>query len=91
MTETEILELNLANGALGLATLICVVMVAWATVSEVLERVRARWARGAHDYHMFAVPELGLTMADGGEKVDESPGKSPGKSLHKSTDETPKQ
>ncbi|MGZ5443944.1 MAG: hypothetical protein ACXW5U_03425 [Thermoanaerobaculia bacterium] len=77
MTETEILELNLANGALGLATLICFLMVAWATVSEVAERLRARWAQGAHDDHMFAVPELGLTMADGGEKVDEKAEETP--------------
>lgn len=68
MTETELLELNIANAALGIATLICILMVAWGVVAEVAARVRARYA-GAHDDHLFAVPELGLTMADGGEKV----------------------
>jgi hypothetical protein len=72
MTELEILELNIANAALGVATLVCVLVVAWATGAEVVERVRARWAASLpQDDHLFAVPGLGLTMADGGEKVDD--------------------
>ncbi|HEX7708647.1 MAG TPA: hypothetical protein VF701_19455 [Thermoanaerobaculia bacterium] len=73
MTEMEVLELNFANAALGIATLICVLMVAWATAAEVLGRIKARSHAHAatNDHHLFTVPGLGLTMADGGEKVDE--------------------
>lgn len=70
MTEHELLLLNIANAALGIATLIAVVMIGWAAFSEVAERVRARWAAMADD-HAFSVAGLGVTMADGGEKVDE--------------------
>lgn len=70
MTQNEFFLLNLANAALGIATLVCVVAVAWGVVSELAARARARVA-AAMDDHAFAVPELGLTMADGGEKVDE--------------------
>jgi hypothetical protein len=70
MTPAEVLELNIVNAALGLAAVICIAVVAWGVVSEVAVRLRARWAATA-DTHAFALPELGLTMADGGEKVDE--------------------
>ena len=69
MTEQEMLLLNLANGALGVATVIPVLMIAWATFSELAERVRARRAVTA-DAHAFSIAGLGVTMADGGEKVD---------------------
>lgn len=71
MTPTEVLQLNIANAVLGLATLICVCMVAWGVISEVAVRIRSRAAAAAPDDHSFVVPELGLTMADGGEKVDQ--------------------
>lgn len=71
MTEAEILELNIANAALGVATLVCVAAIAWGVFSELLERARQRWAATERDSHTFAVPVVGLTMADGGEKVDE--------------------
>lgn len=69
MTEHELLLLNIANAALGLFTLLFFVMVGWATVKEIAARVRARVAATADD-HAFAVAGLGVTMADGGEKVD---------------------
>lgn len=70
MTPAEVFELNLVNAALGLATLICIAAVAWGVVSEIAVRLRAR-ASAFADSHTFALPEVGLTMADGGEKVDE--------------------
>ncbi len=70
MTPDEVFELNIVNAALGLATVICILAVAWGVVSEVVARMRAR-AVAAAESHAFHLPELGLTMADGGEKVDE--------------------
>lgn len=70
MTQNEFFLLNMANAALGIATLVCVVMVAWGVVSELAARARARVA-SAMDDHSFAIPQLGLTMADGGEKIEE--------------------
>lgn len=70
MTPDEVFELNIVNAALGLATLVCILAVAWGVVSEIAARLRAR-AVAAADSHTFHLPELGLTMADGGEKVDE--------------------
>ena len=70
MSEMDVLELNIANAALALATLVCVLMVGWGVVVEVAERLRARWAQSAaQDDHALALPQLGLTMADGGEKI----------------------
>ena len=72
MTEMDVLELNIANAALALATLVCVLMVGWGVVVEVAERLRARWAQSAaQDDHTLALPQLGLTMADGGEKISD--------------------
>lgn len=70
MTEHELLLLTIANAALGIATLIACVMIGWAAFSELAERFRARVTTLADD-HAFDMAGLGVTMADGGEKVDE--------------------
>ena len=67
MTPGELLQLNIVNAALGVATLICIFAVAWGVWAEVAVWLRARAA--AADRHAFRVSELGLTMADGGEHV----------------------
>ena len=62
--------INLTNLALGLVTLFCVLAVAFGLAQEVYERLQKRIAATTHaDDHAFAVPGLGLTMADGGEKL----------------------
>jgi len=71
-SSPETFWLDLTNVALGLVTLICCVVLAAGVLQEVVVRVRKR----AHvpvenDDHAFALPALGLTMADGGEKVEE--------------------
>lgn len=68
MTEAEILELNIANAALGIATIVCIAAVGWGVVSELWARARQRWALRA-ETHAFVMPEIGLTMADGGERM----------------------
>jgi hypothetical protein len=70
-TDTEVLWLNLTNAGLGLATLAGIVVLAWAALREVAERAKSRVSAHALDPHSAFIPELGLTMADGGEKVDQ--------------------
>lgn len=71
-TDTEILWLNLTNAGLGLATLAGIAALAWAVVRELGERAKSRVAvREPLDPHAAFLPELGLTMADGGENVEE--------------------
>ena len=62
--------LNITDIALGVCTLVCVVLVAQAVVREGWARIRQRVA--APDPHALAIPELGLTMADGGEPIASS-------------------
>ncbi len=72
-TYDEVFWLNLTNLALGLATLVCLLVIAYTTVKEIRQRIRAR-ANVAEfekaDDHAFVIDGLGVTMADGGKKVD---------------------
>lgn len=68
--DPQTVWVNVTNFLLGVVTIVCIGAVAWGALVEVWERVRAS-ARLAHDDHAFEVPGLGLTMADGGKKVDE--------------------
>jgi len=84
--------LNMTNFALGIITLLAVLVVAAAVswdlfflwlhkvrtegmdirsinMQRLMAEVRAEWGT---DPHSLSVPGLGLTMADGGEKVDPS-------------------
>lgn len=80
--------LNVTNAGLGLVVLGAVLIVCFAMAREYL-RAKAPVPRTANgldkefeamlrqeSHHMF-VPELGLTMADGGEKSETSKTKSP--------------
>jgi hypothetical protein len=67
--------LNYTNIALGLVTLACVLAIASGVVHELAGRRRKREARkrtAERDEHAFVIAELGLTMADGGERIDQS-------------------
>ncbi len=67
--------LNSTNALLGIVTLICVLVVAFGIFHDVMERIRKRARARNHfvyDDHAMALPELGYTMADGGEPVDGS-------------------
>jgi hypothetical protein len=62
--------LNITDIALGIVTLACVAFVAQAAFREVYARLLNRSsARPQQDSHVFVLPELGLTMADGGEPI----------------------
>ena len=80
--EAEVVWLNWTNIILGVVVLACFLMVAGAGFVDVFERLRKRSAAyreldhdmkalGTFDDHAFHTPELGMTMADGGERVDE--------------------
>jgi hypothetical protein len=58
--------LNITDIVLGAVTLACVAFVVQAALREIL----ARLARRQEDPHALALPELGLTMADGGTPID---------------------
>jgi hypothetical protein len=62
--------LNFTNIALGLVTLACVLAIAGGVARELLLRWQRRAVTSADD-HAFATPGLGVTMADGGERIDE--------------------
>jgi hypothetical protein len=61
--------LNFTNIALGLVTLACVLVVVAGLVSELRHRLRLR-AGAVADDHAFVTPRLGVTMADGGERLE---------------------
>lgn len=66
-TDPATFWLNLTNIALGLVTLVCVIVVGRVVYSEIV-MIRKRKSL-AEDDHTFLIPELGFTMADGGESV----------------------
>ena len=88
-TETPILErvntvitndfetfwLTATNVVLGLVTLVCLIVLAHGLFLELKARLAVRRASLAvpADDHAFVVPMLGVTMADGGERVDKKP------------------
>jgi hypothetical protein len=66
-SNPETLWLNLTNLGLGIVTLVCVVAVAYNIAVEYWQKARAAASERTHAMH---VPELGWTMADGGEPVE---------------------
>ena len=70
--------LNFTNIALGLVTLLCVLVIAGGVVRELLVRWEHRSAVAGDD-HAFATPRLGVTMADGGERIDRAENEPPQK------------
>ena len=77
-SDPQTLWLNVTNLLLGLATVLALGFVVVAIGREwILRRRRAREIEGldAELEHMLDVPELGMTMADGGEPRNEGPRK----------------
>jgi hypothetical protein len=68
--------LNATNALLGIVTLACVVGLGAALFHDLANKVRSRAQERRHfvfDDHALQVPDLGLTMADGGESVNSEP------------------
>ena len=67
-SDPGMLWLSIVNLTLGLVCLVCVAVIGYGIVLEVAARFRMRVPlAGRLDSHSFHVPELGYTMADGGE------------------------
>jgi hypothetical protein len=68
-SDPKTLWLSITNIGLGLIVLVCCVVVARAFLHDLLERrAQSVSAAAQPDDHSFMEPELGITMADGGEK-----------------------
>jgi hypothetical protein len=69
LSDPKTFWLNITNLGLGLVVVVCCIAVARTFLRELLDRRSQRVSEGmAFDDHTFMEPELGLTMADGGEK-----------------------
>jgi hypothetical protein len=75
--DSDLFWLYLVNIALGVVTLVCVLAVAGALVRELAPRLKRRLA--IVDTHAFHTPELGATMADGGQPVAKDQKQDPAK------------
>ena len=81
MNDPSTYWLTITNIALGLVTATCLVAVGVSIVQELAARARKRAALSKldaevsalvasyRDSHMLDIPELGVTMADGGEEL----------------------
>ena len=90
--ENWTMWLNITNFALGIVTLIALLVVFFAVGWDLLVRKVGRTPAVdlrnfdadlkalLHGSHSLSVPELGLTMADGGEPIEPSAGKASKKS-----------
>jgi hypothetical protein len=59
------------NVVLGLTTLACVIVIGRVAYREILDkRKMRRWLERLDDDHAFVFSDLGVTMADGGERTD---------------------
>ena len=87
MSDPSTYWLTITNAALGVVVLICCVAVAIGVVQEIAAKRRKATAMSSidrevsdlvasfdaslNDGHAFHLPQLGLTMADGGEELGE--------------------
>ncbi|MGB2869798.1 MAG: hypothetical protein WBD36_15195 [Bacteroidota bacterium] len=71
--ESEAVWLNITNAALGIVTLACLILVGRAVFQELVARARkAVHIPVEQDDHAFDIESLGITMADGGEPINEN-------------------
>lgn len=64
--------LTITNIGLGVVTLICLIAVGVVIAKELLEGVRGKVrVSQLQDDHSFMLGDLGITMADGGKRMDE--------------------
>lgn len=69
-TYNEVFWLNVTNLVLGVATVVCLLVIGYVAFKEIREHAKAR--KGATeevDDHAFMIDGLGVTMADGGQKI----------------------
>lgn len=73
-SDPQTFWLNMTNAALGVIVAGCVLLIGYGVLHDVLLKMFRRRAAEADD-HGLMVPELGFTMADGGEPVERRPEK----------------
>lgn len=71
-SDPDVRWLVITNWTLFAVTLACVGIVAYGIAVELWKRLKQRSAATA-DEHSMMLPDLGLTMADGGEKTSRKP------------------
>mgnify|MGYP000050082473 CR=1 FL=1 len=77
-TDPQTIWLNLTNLGLGIVVLICLGVVGYGVFRDLLARRAATADSRAAEFqasHAFHTPELGWTMADGGEPEKKEPEK----------------
>ncbi len=76
LLQSEEMWLVLTNVILGVSAIICVIVIVRIAMQEINERRRVR-SLLAHltDDKTFVVSNLGVTMADGGKRIDQKEGK----------------
>jgi hypothetical protein len=73
LSDPKMFWLNITNIALGMVTLVCLMLVGYGVVQEVLVRKhKSKNTLIASDDHTFLVPGLGVTLADGGKRIDKA-------------------
>ena len=73
--DPGVMWLVITNFAMGAVVLVCCLLLGGAVVRELIARTRKVTSAATADDHAFHLPELGLTMADGGEREDTPPKK----------------
>ncbi len=63
--------LNVTNIALGIVVLVACIVVARVFAVELFDRLRESFATQHSPAHELFVSDLGLTMADGGERIEQ--------------------
>jgi len=70
--DSETLWLTITNIGLGIVTLVCVIAVGIVITKEVFADARKKVkVPELQDDHSFMLADLGITMADGGKRIDE--------------------
>ncbi len=70
--DSETLWLTITNAGLGIVTLICVIAVGGVIAKEIFADMRNKVRiPQLQDDHSFLLDDLGITMADGGNRIDE--------------------
>jgi hypothetical protein len=74
ISDPEAFWLDVTNIGLGVVCAVCFLALAWAIGRDAVVALRRRAMHVVKsDAHALSVPELGLTMADGGSRVKDTP------------------
>lgn len=70
--NSETLWLTLTNVGLGIVTVACIIAVGVVVTKEIYGDIRSKVrVPQLQDDHSFMLGDLGITMADGGKRIDE--------------------